>query len=111
MNKTMNETPNQPEQSRVCPNCELSFELGPENDLNCPKCGIESHPETQSETPDRQEVVLVGPTVYRVDLTDEELEAVKDSDFPIGEIPEPKEWEPVGTAEEWSIHTEDDTDT
>lgn len=74
-----------------------------------------------NDTPDSYTALITCPNgrlqsqwkarIEEYDLTDEELEAVKDSDFPIGEIPEPKEWEPVGTAEEWSIHTEDDTDT
>jgi len=29
---------------RHCPECGHQFDLGPENDLNCPMCGIESHP-------------------------------------------------------------------
>lgn len=31
------------EKSRHCPNCGERFDLGPGRDLNCPKCGIESH--------------------------------------------------------------------
>lgn len=55
-----------------------------------------------------REVTLIGPCSFTAQVTDEELEAVENAEFPIGELPEPTEWMPVGTPDDWEIHTDAD---
>lgn len=76
----------------LCPNCEwpaLATEF-----LRSLRTGTE-----------RVTVDLVGPVRFRAEVTEEQLESIKQSDFPIGEIGEPDEWEPVGKPDEWSVYT------
>ncbi|WP_135666636.1 hypothetical protein [Halorhabdus rudnickae] len=57
---------------------------------------------------DREEtrtVDLIGPTRFRFELTDEELERVKESDSPLEAVDQsPVEWEP--DRGEWEVYTE-----
>lgn len=63
--------------------------------------------EDGTEREETQTVDLVGPTRFRVELTDEELERAKESDSPLAAIDRnPVEWEPI--RDNWEVHTDGD---